>query len=128
MAKLEHVNMTVPDPAKTAEMLIALFDWHIRWEGVALNNGHTIHVGDADSYIALYTGPDRGKSQTPPTNSYLQRGGLNHVGVVVDDLASAEAKVTAMGFDAHSHADYEPGQRFYFNDHDGIEFEVISYA
>ncbi|MEM7190453.1 MAG: VOC family protein, partial [Pseudomonadota bacterium] len=24
--------------------------------------------------------------------------------------------------------DYEPGRRFYFADHDGIEFEVVSYA
>ena len=24
--------------------------------------------------------------------------------------------------------DYEPGHRFYFNDYDGIEYEVISYT
>jgi glyoxylase I family protein len=23
--------------------------------------------------------------------------------------------------------DYEPGRRFYYNDEDGIEFEVVSY-
>ncbi len=32
------------------------------------------------------------------------------------------------GSQTHSHADYEPGRRFYFHDEDGIEFEVVSYA
>jgi catechol 2,3-dioxygenase-like lactoylglutathione lyase family enzyme len=127
MSRLEHVNVTVPNPKVTAQMLIDLFDWHIRWEGVALNDGHTVHVGTEESYVALYTGPDRGQSQTPTTNSYLQVGGLNHIGVVVDDLAAVEAKVKAKGLATHSHADYEPGTRFYFNDHDGIEIEVIQY-
>jgi len=127
MSRLEHVNVTVPDPTKTAKMLVDLFGWHIRWEGVARNDGHTIHVGTDDSYVALYTGADRGRDQTPPANSYLQRGGLNHLGIVVGDLAAVEAKVTAMGYTAHSHGDYEPGRRFYFNDADDIEFEVIAY-
>jgi predicted enzyme related to lactoylglutathione lyase len=48
--------------------------------------------------------------------------------VVVDDLDAVEAKVNAMGFTAHSHADYAPGRRFYFHDMDGIEIEVVSYA
>ncbi|MEM6653029.1 MAG: VOC family protein, partial [Pseudomonadota bacterium] len=32
-AMLEHVNLTVTDPDKTAEMLCDLFDWRIRWAG-----------------------------------------------------------------------------------------------
>ena len=31
------------------------------------------------------------------------------------------------GFEPHSHGDYEPGKRFYFDDENGIEFEVVSY-
>jgi hypothetical protein len=53
---------------------------------------------------------------------------LNHIGVVVEDLNAAEARVIAAGFMPRSHTDYEPGKRFYFDDHDGIEFEVISYS
>ncbi len=128
MAHLEHVNITVADPQKTAAMLSDLFGWQIRWEGAAINGGYTVHVGSADGYIALYTGPGGAKHQKPADNSYLQRGGFNHVGVVVDDLAALEDKVKALGFETHSHADYEPGMRFYFNDMDGIEYEVISYA
>ena len=51
---------------------------------------------------------------------------LNHVGLVVDDLAAAEA--VAAGLVPFNHADYEPGRRFYFFDWDGIEFEVASYG
>ena len=128
MAHLEHVNITVSDPKKTAAMLTDLFGWHTRWAGAAINGGYTVHVGSEDSYIALYTGPGGATHQKPADNSYLQRGGFNHVGVVVDDLDVTEKSVKAMGFETHSHADYEPGKRFYFHDGDGVEYEVISYA
>ncbi|HBR42432.1 MAG TPA: glyoxalase, partial [Sulfitobacter pontiacus] len=26
-----------------------------------------------------------------------------------------------------NHADYEPGRRFYFRDHDGVEYELVQY-
>ena len=128
MAQLEHVNITVSDPQKTAAMLSDLFGWHTRWEGAAINGGFTVHVGSDDTYIALYTGPGGAAHQTPADNSYLQKAGFNHVGIIVDDLDALEAKVKAKGFTSHSHADYEPGRRFYFIDGDGVEYEVISYA
>lgn len=123
---LEHVNITVSDPAKTAAMLDALFGWKVRWQGAAIHGGTTYHVGSDDQYLAVYTGP--GGKQKPGDDSYSMRGGLNHVGVVVDDLDAAEARVKALGFTPVNHADYEPGRRFYFRDHDGIEFELVSYA
>ena len=129
MAKgmLEHVNITVRDPDKTAEWLCKLFGWHVRWRGEAIHGGLTVHVGTDDQYLAVYTGPGN-KPQVEPNDSYTQRGGLNHVGVVVGDLDQIEKRVDALGFKTHSHADYEPGRRFYFHDEDGIEFEVVSYA
>lgn len=123
-AKLEHVNVTVKDTAKTAEWMCEVFDWHIRWKGESVFGGETIHVGSKDSYLAIYS-----KGGTNPTNhSYDHVGGLNHLAIVVDDLDATESKVRAAGFVTGSHADYEPGRRFYFDDHDGIEFEVVSYA
>ncbi len=124
-ATLEHVNITVSDPAETAKRLCDLFGWHIRWQGTAIHGGHTIHVGADDNYIAVYS--QRGLADKTDDN-YKTRGGLNHIGVVVDDLDDVEARVVAAGFQTHSHADYEPGRRFYFHDADGIEFEVVSYA
>ena len=128
MATLEHVNITVRDPKVTAALLSDLFGWHTRWEGEAINGGYTVHVGGADSYVALYTGPGGNEGQTEADNSYLQRGGLNHIGIVVEDLEAAEAAIKARGFETHSHADYEPGKRFYFHEDNGVEIEVICYA
>ncbi len=122
---LEHVNITVPKPEESAAILCNLFGWHIRWEGEAKDNGHTVHVGDADSYLALYA-PN--KELKKLGNTYGRIGGLNHVGVVVDDIDATEARVKAAGYETHSHGDYEPGLRFYFDGPDGIEFEVVNYS
>lgn len=125
MARLEHVNVTVGDPAATAAWLGEVFGWHIRWQGQAINGGTTVHVGEEGTYLALYV-PVREVADGP--ESYGLRGGLNHIGVVVDDLDGTEARVQAAGFRPHHHADYEPGRRFYFRDNDGIEWEVVSYG
>lgn len=45
MAILEHVNLTVSDPAATAAWLSELFGWRTRWQGPAINGGETAHVG-----------------------------------------------------------------------------------
>lgn len=124
-AMLEHVNLTVSDPKQTAAMMEKLFGWKIRWQGPALNGGYTVHVGTQDSYLAVYS---VGTPVDPTVSSYEFKGGLNHVGIVVDDMDATEAKVVAAGYTPENHGNYEPGRRFYFYDHDGIEFEVISYA
>jgi catechol 2,3-dioxygenase-like lactoylglutathione lyase family enzyme len=122
--RLEHANITVTDTHKTAAMLEALFGWKTRWEGPSIYEGYSVHVGSADSYLALYESAARaGKSN----NSYTHVGGLNHLAVVVDDLDAVEARVKAYGLTPESHANYEPGRRFYFTDGDGIEIEVVQY-
>jgi catechol 2,3-dioxygenase-like lactoylglutathione lyase family enzyme len=121
---LEHANFSVSDPQKTADMLCMMFDWHIRWSGDAIHGGHTIHVGGKDSYLAIYAQSDMRKAAP---NDYKTVGAMNHIGVVVGDLDEVEARVLAAGFETTNHGDYEPGRRFYFHDHDGIEFEVVSY-
>jgi len=124
-ATLEHLNVTVTDPVATADLFCRLFDWKIRWQGDAIDGGHSIHVGASDSYVALYT---KGKPVSPGLESYVQLLGLNHIGIVVEDIDAVEARVTGAGFTPHSHGDYEPGKRFYFKDHDGLEIEVVSYS
>ena len=118
---LEHVNVTVSDPRRTAEMLERLFGWRIRWEGPAKLNGRTVHVGTDNAYVALWSPP-------PGFQAGEEDSRLNHIGVVVEDLDATERKVIAEGFTPQSHANYDPGRRFYFDDSDGIEFEVVSYA
>ena len=118
-ALLEHVNVTVSNPAETARRLSDWFGWKVRWSGPSKNGGTTFHVGTDDAYLAVYAYPEPQK--TP-------NGRLNHIGVTVDDLDAAEARILAAGLKTYNHADYEPGRRFYFDDPDGIEFEVVSYA
>lgn len=121
--RIEHVNVTVSDPERTAKLMIALFDWHVRWSGAARDGGHTVHVGSDDHYVALYTG--RNVAYTP--DDFAKGQPLNHIGVEVDDLAGTEARVVAAGLKPFAHDDYVPGRRFYFLDSDGIEYEVVSY-
>jgi catechol 2,3-dioxygenase-like lactoylglutathione lyase family enzyme len=124
-AQIEHANITVKNPDDTAAWMLLIFGWHVRWQGDAIAGGRSVHVGTQDQYIALYTQKEGLKSAP---SSYTTIGGLNHIGVVVDDLDAAEAAVKAQGFETKYHADYEPGRRFYFHDNDGIEYELVEYG
>ena len=123
-ATLEHVNITVSDPQRSAALLRDLFGWHIRWEGPSMLGGHTIHIGTDDNYIALYT--NAGVEAADP--AFNKGEPMNHIGVTVDDLDAVEARVVEAGLEPFSHSDYEPGRRFYFFDWNRIEWEVVSYA
>src|SRR3546814_8434381 len=105
---IEHVNLTVSDPDRTAGILSAIFGWHERWRGPARDGGRTIHLGSDAAYVALYTGPDG----EHPATRYAKGAPLNHVGVQVDDLDTIEMRVKAVGLTPFSHGDYEPGRRF----------------
>jgi glyoxylase I family protein len=118
--RIEHVNLTVTDVERSAELFERLLGWRRRWRGEAMNYGETIHVGEDTTYLALYS--DRrdhaGQEKGRP---------LNHVGLLVGDLAAAEKVVLDHGLVPFGHDDYAPGRRFYFYDWDGIEFEVVTY-
>jgi catechol 2,3-dioxygenase-like lactoylglutathione lyase family enzyme len=126
MAKvqIEHVNVTVTDPDRAAQLMQALFGWHVRWRGPAQSGGYTVHVGSDAQYLALYTY----RGAATPADYFAKGRPLNHIGVEVEDLDLTEAKVKAAGLTPFSHGDYDPGRRFYFLDPDGIEYEVVSYA
>jgi len=124
-ALLEHVNLTVTDADRTAALLRDLFGWRIRWSGASKAGGHSVHVGDDERYVALYS--PVGETQAPGDN-LTRIGAVNHLGVLVDDLDAAERQALALGLKTHSHQTYDPGRRFYFHDHDGVEYEVVSYS
>lgn len=120
---IEHVNLTVSDPERMAKLLHDLFGWRVRWFGAARDNGRVLHVGDDQTYLAVYTPPLR------PERGIFEKGRpLNHVGIQVDDLDEIERRVIAAGLIPFAHGDYAPGRRFYFLDYDGTEFEIVSYA
>lgn len=126
--RVEHANLTVTNPERSAELFKQLLGWEVRWHGKSQMGGDTIHVGEAANgatYIALYTNED---VRADDGRRYAKGQPLNHIGLLVDDLAAAEKVVASAGLEPFGHDDYEPGERFYFFDWDGIEFEVISYA
>ena len=125
MIQLEHINISICDAQNTAQLLEQIFEWKIRWQGPSIMGGHSIHVGTDNQYIALYS---EGKTTTKLNAQQRLAGGFNHIGVVVDNLAQIEQRVIDAGLMPHSHQDYEPGQRFYFNDSEGVEYEVVSYC
>lgn len=122
MTRLEHVNISVTDPERTARILARITGWKERWRGPAINGGWTIHLGSETDYIALYMPPG------PAGAPFAKGAPLQHIGLVVDDLAEAERIAIAEGLTPFNHQDYEPGRRFYLFDPDGIEFEFVSYA
>ncbi|WP_340162140.1 VOC family protein [uncultured Hoeflea sp.] len=123
-SNLEHVNFTVADAPATARWLCDVFGWKIRWQGPAQNGGHSIHVGTDDAYLAIFT-PRASRERGGTEKDRV--GNLNHVGITVSDLDAVEAKIKVLGYKPYNHDDYEPGRRFYFDDENGIEFEVVSY-
>lgn len=118
---LEHVNITVSDIERSAALLEKLLGWRIRWRGPSQMGGETIHIGGDEDYIALYT-------KGAPVGRFAKGVPLNHIGLVVADLDTAEEVVKEAGLEPFGHGDYEPGRRFYFFDWDGVEFELVSYA
>ena len=92
-AYLEHLNVTVADPEATAAMLIDIFGWRERWRGPAKDGGASIHVGAEDTYVAIYTNP---KMTAASETSYHVNGGLNHIGLVVEDLDAIEHLVARL--------------------------------
>ena len=118
---VEHANLTVTDPQRSTDLFIKLLGWRERWRGKSQFGGDTIHVGNDATYLALYTNEHA-------KGGYSKGLPLNHVGFVVDDLSAAEKVVSEAGLKPFGHDNYDPGERFYFFDWDGIEFEVVSYA
>lgn len=121
IGRLEHANISVTDPDRSARLLKDLLGWKERWRGASQLGGRTIHVGADHDYLALYNGDH-------VSGEYAKGQPLNHIAFTVDDLEGAEEAVKRHGLSPFGHDDYEPGRRFYFFDWDGIEFEVVSYA
>ena len=123
MIYLEHANITVENPDKTAQTMIDLFDWTVRWNGASMNDGYTVHVGNKECYIALYTNEELG-SKCGGGNHV---GHLNHIGMVVEDLDSIINRAKKLGLEPFNFGEYEPGKRFYLILEEAIEIEIASY-
>ena len=119
---LEHVNLTVSDLERSAKFYRELFGYRTRWRGKTAQGQPAVHVGNDHHYIALFQAERPGKFERDYGDV-----GMNHLGLIVHDLGDMKSRLQRLGVDPHHEADYEPGQRLYFFDPDGIEVELVQY-
>lgn len=120
---IEHVNLTVSNLDASVRFYEELFGFKTRWRGISGGGQEAAHVGTDRYYLALFQADEEGERTL---NMHVV--GLNHFGVVVDDLDASLGKLRSLGREPHHVTDYEPGRRAYFLDRDGIEVELVSYA
>ncbi len=119
---LEHVNLTVSDLDRSIAFYTELFGYEVRWQGTLTDGRPAAHVGDDRHYIALFQSSADGRSTVDYTAV-----GMNHVGFVVESIDRVKSTLQALGVEPVAEHDYEPGQRLYFYDPDGIEIELVEY-
>jgi catechol 2,3-dioxygenase-like lactoylglutathione lyase family enzyme len=125
--RLEHTNLTVTDLERSIDFYQRALGFEVRWQGQIYNTTRmapAAHVAPpgADFYFSLFEGDAEGRAPY----SYAPAG-INHFGVVVDDLDEMQKQVEAAGAEIHTAYDYDPGRRIYFFDPDGIEIELVQY-
>ena len=119
---LEHVNLTDSDLDHSIAFYCDLLDLHVRWKGPIDGERLGAHVGDEQCYLALFQAAAGGA-----VDHDYSRPGINHFGLVVDNLDEARRRLDQLGATVHREADYEPGRRIYFLDPDGHEVELVEY-
>jgi catechol 2,3-dioxygenase-like lactoylglutathione lyase family enzyme len=120
---LDHVNMSVADLNQTISFYQQLLGMRVRWRGTTPSGLEAAHIGDERSYLALFEIGERERKEA----SYSELG-LNHFGLVVDDLDEAKRKLASLNIEPTMEADYEPGRRLYFLDPNGVEVELVEYG
>lgn len=123
--QLEHINITVNNIERSSAFYSELFDFRQRWEGIASGEKgpvRAIHIGNDDTYLALFAAEN-------PVRTPADYGstGINHFAYKVADLKPLRERLLAMDVDIHMDEHYEPGERIYFYDPDGVEVELVCY-
>ena len=119
---LEHVNLTVSDLQRSIDFYCELFGFRVRWRADAAAEKQEAHVGNDDIYLAFFQAPQPGTAEVD-----YERVGLNHFGIVVDDLDKYRERLSRLGVKPHYEPEYAPGRRYYFYDPDGVEVELVQY-
>jgi len=92
--KYDHVHIVSPDPQSAAQFFVDKFNANIKGSGTAPNGTPMVAVDLHGANIFLIGRTDEPPSGSPdPRNSY----GLEHIGIVTDDLDAAVADLKAKG-------------------------------
>ena len=123
--RLEHNNITVRNVDRSLAFYEQALGLQLRWQGqIAGDHGplKAAHIGTEDCYLSLFQAEKEGDVPRD-----YRAPGINHLAFVVDSLESYRDWLTQLGVPIHLEADYEPGERIYFFDPDGVEIELVSY-
>ncbi|UTT85579.1 VOC family protein [Vibrio pelagius] len=122
-AYVEHANITVSNIDDAVQFIqTAIPEFKERHRGQT--NYRWCHIGTDDSYIALQEVVEREQTDRSP---YLDVG-INHIGIVVDDVDRVEKRLLAAGYEQNDIGEDNPfRKRVYFYDASGVEWEFIEY-
>ena len=125
--KLEHANVHVREIDAIVKFLAtALPDFRIRHDGTDEDARRWVHVGNDDTYIALY---EATAEPAEPWVPYAGRPGVNHLGYAVDDVEAVRQRLAAAGYvETTVGNDHPYRRRVYFNDPEGNDWEFVEYA
>ncbi|MGR5064123.1 VOC family protein [Photobacterium sp. DNB22_13_2] len=121
---VEHANITVCNIDLTVEFIqTALPSFAIRHCGQG-DLYRWCHIGTELSYLALQEVVERESVDRTP----YRDSGINHIGLVTDDIESVKARLLAAGYKENEmEASHPWRKRIYFWDPNGIEWEFIEY-
>lgn len=130
MTRLEHANITVPDiDAAISFLSVVAPDFVIRKQSLSDKGFRWAHFGNDDFYIALQE-PDRSVQQEQPAypHTTYRNIGINHLGLVVEDLSAVEQRLREKGYrQGMITPDESFRKRIYYFDLAGFEWELIEY-
>jgi len=121
--RIEHVNLSVADLERSIDFYCRLFDFRVRWRQADPDEQPAAHVGNDETYIAMFEAAKPGEAP-----SDYDQVGLNHFGLIVEDLEPYRRRLAELGVTPHHEPDYDPGPRLYFFDPDHIEVELVQAA
>ncbi len=124
--RLEHANVCVRDIEGMIRFLQTAFpEFRVRGEGLSQDGTRWVHIGTAETYIAL------GQSRREPASEWKPYDGLpgvNHVAYEVDDVEAVRARMLAAGYRESTPPNAHPyRRRLYFYDPEGNDWEFVQY-
>ena len=125
--RIEHANITVPDIDAAGDFLTTIFpDLEVMHEATAPTGVRWMHLGVGETYLALESPHDNTRSAT--LNPRYQNYGINHLGLIVEDMDAAKARLEAKGYREGHIPEVTPARiQWYFYDSAGMEWELVEY-